>query len=100
MSARLRTSSDHQHVSVKWPSSFKQCLLDRADSDSNGRMSSHSSLQLDNALTRLLALLRLNLLLVFRSNGRIRIGGLDGVNNVEVAAHFHGCQMSIAEHSF
>src|SRR5580692_61680 len=100
MSSRLRTSSDHQHVSVKLPGSFQQCLLDAADSNSNGRMCSHSSLQLGNALTRLLTFLRLNLLLGFQSNGQIRTGGLDGVNNVEVTARFHGCQMGIAEHSF
>jgi hypothetical protein len=34
----------------------------------------------------------LYLLLVFQSNGQIRIGGLDGMNNVEVTVRFHGCR--------
>jgi hypothetical protein len=96
----LKTSPDHQHVSVELLSSFKQCFLDGTHSDSNGRMSSHSSLQLGNALTCLLAFLRLNLLLVFQSNGQIWIGGLDGMNNVEVTARFQGRQVSVAEYSF
>jgi hypothetical protein len=99
MTARLRTSSDHQRVSVKSPSSFKQRLFDGANNEPNRRAGPNSSLQLGNALAHVLRFARLSLFLD-QLDGQIGFGGLDGVNNVEVAVRFRGSLMGIAEHSF
>jgi hypothetical protein len=69
VSARLRASPDHQHVSVKSPNSLKQRLLDGPDSDPNGRLGANSSLQIGNELTCLRPFLRLNLLFEIQLNG-------------------------------
>jgi hypothetical protein len=75
VSARQRTSSDDQRVSVELPSSLKQRLLDGTDNNPNRRLGLDSSLQIGNALTRLLPFLRLNLFVEVQLNGQI--GSMD-----------------------
>jgi hypothetical protein len=96
----MRTSSDHQQISIESARSFKQSVLDGADDDLYGRSGPNFSLQIGNALTRFLPFFRLNFFLKVQTNGQTGIGGLNGMNNVEVTARFRRCLMSKTENSF
>ena len=100
MRARLRTSSNYQRVSVKSPRSLEQRFLDRAGNNSNRRIGPNASLQIGNTLARFLDFVKLNLFLELQLHRKVGIGGLDGMNNLEVTARFRRCLMGIAEHSF
>ena len=96
--ARVRSSAGYQHVGVKTSNSLKEGFPNGAGNNSNRRLGPNCALQVGDALNGALPFLRLNLFFQAQLNGRIAIGSLDGMNEVEIAGHANRHLMGKAQH--